>query len=333
MASVRSMLRTERATRRIAHPHLTYSTAGTLICLICHVQIKTEALWNKHLSTSQHAANLYKASENRSHQAVSAEDTDRVSGSKKRKANDDSSEDDDTRKRTKGGPPTNGTTLTVDIEPQEASRLDMTRPHTTSTEGWKRKRPQSEGPPEDPMAPPPKSAPRKNGSSSRPSPDPTTRSAPLQSDPSPAIDEDEWAAFQREVASPPPESSALTAAADISAAPMTAAEIAAQSREQASTQAKERMEAEIEGEKEDAARQMEKEFEDMAELEDRVRRLREKREALRMRQKGQEGGSRNGEMTLPPNDLPNGNDGDGGGSEDDDDDDDEIDEWGTWGRG
>ncbi|KAL8947508.1 MAG: hypothetical protein Q9183_007780, partial [Haloplaca sp. 2 TL-2023] len=169
MASVRSMLRTERATRRITHPHLTYSTAGTLICLICHVQVKTEALWNKHLNTSQHAANLHKASENRDHQAVSAEDADRVNGSKKRKANDDSSEDEDTRKRTKGGTPTNGTTLSTDIEPQEDSQTTMTRPDTTSAEGRKRKRPQSEGPSEDAMAPPPKSATRKNGSSSHPS--------------------------------------------------------------------------------------------------------------------------------------------------------------------
>ncbi|KAL8867117.1 MAG: hypothetical protein Q9174_005866 [Haloplaca sp. 1 TL-2023] len=328
------MLRNERATRRITHPHLTYSTAGTLICLVCHVQIKTEALWSKHLNTSQHAANVQKASETRGRQADSTEDAERVNGSKKRKASDDSSEDDDTRKRTKGGTSENGSNLPAEIELHEASRPDMAWPDSTSNGDRKRKRPQSEGPLEDMPAPPPKAAPRKNASSTHLSPDPNARPASLQSDPSPDIDEDEWAAFQREVASPPPESSALTALADISAAPMTAAELAAQSREQASTQAKERMEAEVEGEKEDAARQMEEEFEDMAELEDRVRRLREKREALRMklRQKGEEGDSRNEEMTLPPNDLLNGDDGDDGGGSEDDDDDEEIDEWGTWGR-
>ncbi|MCJ1461590.1 hypothetical protein MMC07_000187 [Pseudocyphellaria aurata] len=96
------------------------------------------------------------------------------------------------------------------------------------------------------------------------------------------IDESEWAAFERDVATPPPPASALTSAATISAAPLTIAEIAAQAREQESLQNKERMEEVIDGEKEDAARRLEEEFAEMAELEERLKRLREKREALRM---------------------------------------------------
>lgn len=101
-----------------------------------------------------------------------------------------------------------------------------------------------------------------------------------------AINEDEWAAFERDVATPPPDPSlpsAFTAEATISAAPLTAAEIAAQSREQASQQTKEKREAEVEGEKEDAARALEEEFDEMEGLEERVARLRRMREELRVR--------------------------------------------------
>ena len=111
-------------------------------------------------------------------------------------------------------------------------------------------------------------------------------SAPATQPPTASVDEDEWAAFERDVATPPPDPSApssLTSAATISAAPMTAAELAAQSREQASLQGRERREAEMEGEKEDAARALEDEFDEMEGLEERVRRLREKREDLRLR--------------------------------------------------
>ena len=61
---------------------------------------------------------------------------------------------------------------------------------------------------------------------------------------------------------------------------MTAAEIAAQAREDQSAQRAKRDE-EMEGEKEDAARALEDEFEEMEGLEERVKRLREQREALR----------------------------------------------------
>lgn len=73
----------------------------------------------------------------------------------------------------------------------------------------------------------------------------------------------------------------------ISAAPMSAEEVAAQAREEQSAQRGKR-DAEIEGEREDAARLLEDEFEEMEGLEERVKRLREKREALR---KGPEGSS------------------------------------------
>ncbi|KAL6238830.1 hypothetical protein BDW75DRAFT_188735 [Aspergillus navahoensis] len=105
-------------------------------------------------------------------------------------------------------------------------------------------------------------------------------------DPQPqSIDEDEWAAFEREVAAPthvPHRPAAVAAAATISAAPITTEELAAlQEREKESL--RQNREAEAEGEREDAARFLEEEFDEMEQLEERVRRLKQMREQLRLK--------------------------------------------------
>ncbi|KAJ6027979.1 hypothetical protein N7540_003555 [Penicillium herquei] len=108
---------------------------------------------------------------------------------------------------------------------------------------------------------------------------------PLQ-ETSVAVDEDEWAAFEREVAAPsrlPEPSAVATASATISAAPVSAEEIAVQQKPDTATTARTR-EAELEGEREDAARLMEEEFDEMEQLEERVRRLKHMREDLRQKQ-------------------------------------------------
>ncbi|KAL8833115.1 MAG: hypothetical protein Q9170_004497 [Blastenia crenularia] len=314
MADVRSMLRNERANRRVTHPHLTYSSTGTLICIVCHIQIKTEALWNKHLRSAQHVSNSQRLREDASTKAAAAtapaEESANGKSSRKRKA-DDESPDEDARKRTKGGQRISPT----GFQPQTSKR--HREPPEASIEPIESK-PQDVA--VDPTTGDIPSIPLSSTTAQ------STTDAPKNPAP---IDEDEWAAFQRDVASPPPDTSALTAAADISAAPMSAAELAAQSREQARRQAKETMEAEVEGEKEDAARQLEEEFEDMAELEDRFRKLREKREMLRVRNGG--GGREDGvtieEETRPPDEVVENGDVSEGSSEDD-----EEDEWGNWGR-
>lgn len=94
---------------------------------------------------------------------------------------------------------------------------------------------------------------------------------------------DELDEFLNEMAATPvapPQVHSYSVGAVIEAAPMTAAEIAAQAREQQSVQ-RAKQDDELEAEKEDAARQLEDEFEEMEGLEERVRKLREKREALR----------------------------------------------------
>ncbi|KAL8660098.1 MAG: hypothetical protein Q9226_000090 [Calogaya cf. arnoldii] len=301
--------------RRITHPHLTYSSTGTLICQICHIQVKTEALWKKHLESTSHTTSLQRSREAAATAPALVENTNRANGSKKRKADDDSS-DEDTRKRTRA----QDSSHSIEREEQIVTRPEITYREALSTEDQtqKRFRADEESQPNPPIT---DQEPQPNARPSISSIQP-----PAQTDNH--INEDEWAAFQREVASPPPEPSAFTAAADISAAPMTAAELAAQSREQASRQAKERMEADLEGEKEDAARQMEEELDEMAELEDRVRRLREKRELLRVqRGEGKAGGGIAGEEKVPPDEVVQEEEG-----SHDDTDDDEEDEWCVWGR-
>ena len=98
------------------------------------------------------------------------------------------------------------------------------------------------------------------------------------------VNEDEWEAFEREVASLPLQQNgtvaAVSSAPTIEAKPLSAEEIAAQAREEQSRQ-REMKEAEMEEEKEDATRKLEDELDEMEELELRVKRLRDKREAIR----------------------------------------------------
>jgi len=142
------------------------------------------------------------------------------------------------------------------------------------------------------------------------------------------IDEAEWAAFERDVATPPPDlrpPPEVIANAKIVAKPVTAEELRAQAQEAAASK-RELREAEVEGEKEDATRALEDEFDEMEALEQRVRRLREQREALR-----QGSGPVSGtvgiadevqaaaaEQELPPE------------VESGDEEDDEEDEWSMW---
>ncbi|KAF1962649.1 hypothetical protein CC80DRAFT_487172 [Byssothecium circinans] len=112
----------------------------------------------------------------------------------------------------------------------------------------------------------------------------STPRAPAISDPVPLdpVADAELDAFMNEMdaAAVAQQNPTTYSGAVIEAAPMTAAEIAAQAREEQGEQRAKRDE-EMEGEKEDAARALEEEFDEMEGLEDRVRKLREQREALR----------------------------------------------------
>lgn len=287
MADVRSLLRNERASRQISHTHASYTSSGKLICNICNTQIKTEALWDNHLRSQQHATRLQQL-------------RDVPAPNKKRKAGDTV---DEGRKRVKGVPGV------PDDFFEEAG-------------------PQLEDAGEEEDDPELSATAAVPGTQEQAVDDASTRVAATESKPSaqpappPDIDE-EWAAFQREIAAEPEQlpTTAINASATISAAPMTAEEIAAQAREEQSAQ-RGRRDLEIEDEKEDAANALEAEFEEMEELEERVRKLREKREALRRVK--EEDAMQDQQDTLP---TPTNGSAIPEDEEDDDDEEDDYDDW------
>ncbi|GIK07071.1 hypothetical protein Aspvir_002724 [Aspergillus viridinutans] len=159
----------------------------------------------------------------------------------------------------------------------------------------------------------------------------------LESNTPQAIDEDEWAAFERDVVAPtrvPQAPAAVAAAATISAAPISAEQLAAQQEAEKGTSIQAR-EAEIEGEREDAARFLEDEFDEMEQLEERIRRLKHKREELRHKrakeasEMPQTEGSSSGK---PPGEQQIDGTKQSDEEENDDDDDDDVDDddWDNW---
>jgi hypothetical protein len=176
---------------------------------------------------------------------------------KKRKADDDDSTNNESRKRTKAKGSTNLPSGFFDRteEPEQEKEEEVEEPQPL--EGFVAA---TEAPPALPQS----------------TSNPTARAKDI---------DDEWAAFEQDIASIPAQSKStldvLNASAILEAAPISAAEAASQSLEgEASTQ-KGRREEEIEAEKEDAARALEEEFEEMEVLEERLKRLKEKREQLR----------------------------------------------------
>lgn len=157
-----------------------------------------------------------------------------------------------------------------------------------------------------------------------------TDASKQQAEPAPAIDEDEWAAFERDVAAPtrvPQAPAAVAAQATISAAPMTAEELAAQQQREKDAAGRAR-ENEAEGEREDAARFMEDEFDEMEQLEERVRRLKHKREELRKRNAADESKPQQDEPASESKDQEP--EADVHSEEDEDDDDEGDDDWDNW---
>lgn len=106
---------------------------------------------------------------------------------------------------------------------------------------------------------------------------------PVSTKPEPDVDEDEWAAFEADIATAEAQAQVENDAI-ISAPAISAQELAKKTAEEDYTAKKERQEAELEGDKEDAARKMEEELQEMESLEARVKKMREKREALRKKE-------------------------------------------------
>ncbi|WKT46102.1 hypothetical protein QSH57_010976 [Fusarium oxysporum f. sp. vasinfectum] len=278
MSDVRSLLRQQRAARRIEHPYAAYSDAGKLLCTLCHEHIKTESLWDSHVRGEAHKTRLIKAQTASSANAR----TSQQQTSQKRKHDDneeaiddkdgDVEMDDGRRKRNK----TDGVDGDGDKDNKDQTltppRLTR-RTSTTPSQGVEIQIPSRPATPA-----------HRDGSSALYPWSSLTTDERLTSAAAAAaaVDEAEWAAFEADIA-------ATTATYDedatISAPAMTAEEVAAADAQKEEEAEKRRAQADVdlEDEKEEATRALEEEFEEMEELEARVKRLKDKREALRKR--------------------------------------------------
>ncbi|PHH68783.1 hypothetical protein CDD82_272 [Ophiocordyceps australis] len=149
---------------------------------------------------------------------------------------------------------------------------------------------------------------------------------PPASAPLAQVDEAEWAAFEAEMAAaekkPRP---AMGDATVISAPPMTAEQSAALKQKAAEPKDTAQAKVDIEDEREEARRALENEFDEMLDLEERVQRLRERRESLRRSalDKTRDAATTNGKTTeVDGHDDDNHDD-----EEDEDEDEDEEDDW------
>lgn len=152
---------------------------------------------------------------------------------------------------------------------------------------------------------------------------PATPLKPADAKPKPStVDEDEWAAFEADIAATAAPAATTYDEGVISAPAISAAELATKNKEEDNRRRREKQEAELEGDKEDAARRMEDELEEIEGLEQRVKKLKDMREALR--EKGKAGLSEARAGPALSESLPKDR---ASEDEDDDDDDDEDDEW------
>ncbi|EFR04888.1 hypothetical protein MGYG_07890 [Nannizzia gypsea CBS 118893] len=144
------------------------------------------------------------------------------------------------------------------------------------------------------------------------------------------VDEDEWAAFEREVAQPSREQppTTINTSVTISAAPVSAAELESREREDRETVAKNR-EAALLGDREDATRFLEEEFDEMEELDQRVKRLKQMRDEIRRKREEESRRTNVAEKSGLPDDNPKIVD--GSEEEEEEGDDDEEENWDDWG--
>ncbi len=332
MADVRALLRQQRAARRIDHPHASYSDAGRLVCTVCSEAVKTESLWDGHLRSAAHRQRLQALHQSSAKSSGNgyAGFVDQ-GASHKRKLGDsdedmaDHDDEDARRKRTR--PDEDGTTTTTPVKKDDTkSGKPITPPLArrasgTPTAGVELQIPSRPATPSatgsTPMSTTPKSAPIGRSplipdeaaaqatatalAAATGSTHPTSNLATTSTAAAP-IDEDEWAAFEADLvhgtadqssSRPAAAAALLDSDAVISAPVMSAAEVAAKSQEEEQEKRRALVDIQIEDEKEDATRALETEFEVMEELEARARRLRERREALRVQ------GGNNGTSAAP----------------------------------
>ncbi|KAL5087030.1 hypothetical protein Trisim1_008413 [Trichoderma cf. simile WF8] len=320
MADVRALLRQQRAARRINHPYALYSDAGKLLCTLCRDHIRAESHWDAHLQSDKHKKRLSALNQSIIDDANAEvededqeEDENNEAGGEEEDAEDHDALAAQKRKIDQLGPEEKDT----DLDDEDEARRKRSRPATASEDDPNRnKKPlmptqgvqvqiasRSSTPSQQPAVPklatslPSRQASNlatpASSSSMSISIQPQSSTASLSLSQQPAqpasqdqqqqVDEDEWAAFEADIAAQDYSDDAV-----ISRPAMTAEEAAAAAAKDAAEEdaaqnpesRKSKADAEIEDEREEATRALEDEFEEMQELEARVQRLKEKREAL-----------------------------------------------------
>ncbi|KOS22198.1 Zinc finger protein 830 [Escovopsis weberi] len=311
MADARALLRQQREARRIDHPHAAYSGAGKLICVLCREHIRAEPLWEAHTRSPAH----------RKREAATPLGTNSPSGEDpelppapafpKRRLEDDNDGDGDGgddggygegeaaawRKRARAAAAEGGeagharrksVTPAQGVEIQIPSR-QTSKPASSGSSMSATPQPgvpmtlpvqagNGAGHPHHHHPPPPPAAASAASASSTPAPAAA-----------PQVDESEWAAFEADIAAasaPYDEDAVISRPAMTADESAAAAEAAAQEAQDAGAGGRRaKADADIEDEREEATRALEEEFDEMQELEARVRRLKEKREALLLRKR------------------------------------------------
>ncbi|RKU49066.1 hypothetical protein DL546_003080 [Coniochaeta pulveracea] len=361
MADVRSLLRQQRAARRITHPHASYSDAGKLVCTLCREHVSSELFWEVHVLSPLHRERLEKL------EAASTEaDSNQVSNKRKHEDEDmeDAAQDEDeegSRKkrsrleasdrhgqvardgevigtpqkhtpplpRRSSGTPSHGVEMQIPSRPATpvAVRTEVSRTRSNSNLGEIR----------SPLGIQ-NTTPAITGVTSNGVGGPTITASGPAGDKA-QDEEDLFAAFEADLlkndSAPRVPTIDAPAEAVIAAPAMTADELAAQSVEEERTKRRLAADVELDDEKEDAARALEEEFEDMEELEARVRRLKERREALRHQTQAKppsEVPSASATIKVGAEDVSNGKENAGDrdadtDNDEDDDDDDDVDDW------
>ena len=331
MPSAKGLLASERAVGRLTHPQLVYDKSGRLQCTVCDLNIPAEKLWEPHLRSANHRKNVAAREEgvnvNKKRKIDHEGD---ASNGQKRKLEDERDQSERPQPVLAPSVASRSTkrVKSVRFEDQPSVRVHPVPPlpihsRVEEQEG-------TEGIGEFDSAPVSQTPARQQDSRSPETPVSLTE----------PVDEDEWAAFERELGPLTTDMATSTTThppnhdryshATISAPAVSASQAqkeasnAGPTAGDASTKRRD-YEAEAQADREEEQARRAEEFEVMEEMEERVRRLKEMRERLR----GKAGVPPPGQQASGPTTKP-AVAARADGDHDDDDDDDESDEIDHW---
>ncbi|KAF3915496.1 hypothetical protein ABW21_db0202413 [Orbilia brochopaga] len=301
-ADPRKLLAAARKSRRITSPYASYSLAGALFCNICsNTPIKSESLWDAHVASAQHKANVARKGGIPSTGAAAA------GKSNKRPADTPSGhdrEDANTKRLKTARADVKNLALPVgffddddDDDEGVTSTGEVVEPDGTEAE---REKVETNAPAAGPA------------SAKLPADFFSTNTSKNNMDDDAENLDDEWAAFQADIAQaeeaakaePDPIPISMQSDQIISAPALSAAEIQRQQQQQAAgTDGPRNARTIAEEEMEDARAAMADFFDEQSSLEERVQKLKERREMLRRNMSGSEGVRINPERLHRSNSL------------------------------